>query len=85
MLEEGARVTITNQLGPNGQIVRVEAIANETPGLVPVLAHLSDLDSTVEPSLLLQSRCATCCENAQRRRLLRLQEYSNDHIVHSRR
>ena len=48
MLEDGARVTISNQLGSNGQIVRVEAIANETPGLVPVLARLSDLDSTVE-------------------------------------
>ena len=48
MLEEGAKVTITNQLSPNGTIIRVEAIANETPDVVPVLARLSALDSSVE-------------------------------------
>ena len=48
MLEEGAKVTLTNQIGANGTIVRVEAIANETPDLVPVLAHLSQLDQTVD-------------------------------------
>ena len=48
MLEEGAKVTISNQIGANGTIVRVEAIANETPHLVPVLAHLSRLDQSVD-------------------------------------
>ena len=48
MLEEGAKVTITNQIGSNGALVRAEAIANETPNLVPVLARLSDLDNSVE-------------------------------------
>jgi hypothetical protein len=48
MLEEGAKVTITNQISPNGAVVRVESIANETPGLVPVLCRLSDLDPYVE-------------------------------------
>jgi hypothetical protein len=48
MLEEGAKVTITNQIGPNGTVTRVETIANETPGLVSVLARLSGLDPSVE-------------------------------------
>lgn len=48
MLEDGARVTVTNQIGADGALVKVEAIANETPGLVPVLARLSELDPTVE-------------------------------------
>lgn len=48
MLEEGAKVTISNQIRPNGAVVRVEGIANETPHLVPVLARLSYLDPTVE-------------------------------------
>ena len=48
MLEEGAKVTTVNQIAPDGKITRVETVANETPGLVPVLARLSDLDASVE-------------------------------------
>jgi zinc finger-containing ubiquitin peptidase 1 len=48
MLEEGAKVTAYNKIGPDGTLVRVETIANETPGLVDVLACLSDLDYSVE-------------------------------------
>lgn len=48
MLQEGAKVTITNRIGPDGTLQRVETIANETPGLVPILARLSHLDRTVE-------------------------------------
>lgn len=48
MLEEGAKVTIYNQISPNGTVVKVEAVANETPGLVPVLARLSFQDTTVD-------------------------------------
>ncbi|KAK5061466.1 hypothetical protein LTR84_008009 [Exophiala bonariae] len=48
MLQEGAKVTITNRIGSDGTLQRVETIANETPGLVPVLARLSQLDKTVE-------------------------------------
>jgi hypothetical protein len=55
MLEEGAKVTFTNQIGPNGTVVRVEAIANETPGLIPVLARLSDLDPSVERAFYCSS------------------------------
>jgi len=55
MLEQGARVTITNKLGPNGTLIKVEAVANETPGLVPVLARLSQLDNTVERAFYCSS------------------------------
>ncbi|KKY29237.1 hypothetical protein UCRPC4_g00027 [Phaeomoniella chlamydospora] len=48
LLEDGAKVTITNKLAPNGSMIRVEAVANETPNLVPTLARLSDLDPTVD-------------------------------------
>ena len=48
MLEDGAKMTVTNQIGPNGALVRVEAVANETPNLVYALARLSDLDQSVE-------------------------------------
>jgi hypothetical protein len=48
MLEEGAKVTTTNRIGPDGALIRVETIANETPDLVPVLARLSQLDRSVE-------------------------------------
>ena len=48
MLEDGAKVTIYNQISPNGTVMRVEAVANETPGLVPVLARLSYQDTTVD-------------------------------------
>lgn len=48
MLEDGAKVTISNKIGPDGTLVRVESIANETPDLVQVLARLSNLDPAVE-------------------------------------
>lgn len=48
MLQEGAKVTITNRIGADGTLQRVETIANETPHLVPILARLSQLDQTVE-------------------------------------
>ncbi|KIW16912.1 hypothetical protein PV08_04102 [Exophiala spinifera] len=48
MLEEGAKVSVTTQIAPDGKLVRVEHVANETPNLVPVLARLSQLDRNVE-------------------------------------
>ena len=48
MLRKGAEIKVSSKLSPDGTIVRVEAIANETPYLVNVLSHLSYLDKTVE-------------------------------------
>jgi zinc finger-containing ubiquitin peptidase 1 len=48
LLVNGAKVTITNRIGKDGRLEKVETIANETRNLVPVLARLSHLDHTVE-------------------------------------
>lgn len=47
LLEKGAKVTVSNKIGHDGKIVKVEVISNETPNLVPVLARLSVLDRKV--------------------------------------
>ncbi|MCJ1472855.1 hypothetical protein MMC13_001504 [Lambiella insularis] len=51
-LERGAPVTIVNQLAPNGQIIRVETVANETRGIVPVLAQLCEQDPALSKVFL---------------------------------
>lgn len=43
-LEQGARVTTINQISSTGQIVAAESIANETVGVIPVLAQLCEQD-----------------------------------------
>ena len=43
-LERGAKVTVVNQIGVDGRIVRVENVANETRGIVPVLGQLCEQD-----------------------------------------
>ncbi|KAI1617946.1 peptidase family C78-domain-containing protein [Exophiala viscosa] len=62
MLEEGAKVTVTNRIGPDGALVRVETIANETPDLVPVLARLSQLDKTVERAFYCNPEVRHVCK-----------------------
>ena len=47
LLQDGAKVTISNTIGPDGSLVRRETVANETPNLVPILARLSQLDPTI--------------------------------------
>jgi len=46
-LEQGAKVTVFNRLNPDGRLVRVEQIANETRGIVPVLSQLCEQDRTL--------------------------------------
>lgn len=46
-LEQGAKVTTFNRLNPDGRLVRVEQIANETRGIIPVLSQLCDQDRTL--------------------------------------
>ncbi len=48
MLEKGAEVTIANTIGHDGKLVKITAIANETPRLIPVLEQLSDMDPRIE-------------------------------------
>ena len=51
-LERGATVSLVNQIGPTGQIVRVEHVANETVGILPVLAHLCEQDPALSKVFL---------------------------------
>ncbi len=46
-LELGAKVTKFNQLTPDGRMYSVETVANETRGILPVLAQLCEQDSHV--------------------------------------
>ncbi|OJD12604.1 hypothetical protein AJ78_06828 [Emergomyces pasteurianus Ep9510] len=52
MLEEGAKVTVSNQIQPDGTLRRVEYVANETSQLIPVLSRICELDETVEQAFL---------------------------------
>lgn len=47
LLDDGAKVTVSNKIGHDGRLVKVEVISNETPNLVPVLARLSKLDRRI--------------------------------------
>lgn len=51
-IERGARVTVVNQITPTGQMIRVEQVANETPGMVPVLAQLCEQDPALSKVFL---------------------------------
>ncbi|KAL8847351.1 MAG: hypothetical protein Q9221_007604 [Calogaya cf. arnoldii] len=44
-LERGAKVTIVNQISHEGHLVRLELVANETRGVLSVLAQLCEQDS----------------------------------------
>ncbi|KAL8702565.1 MAG: hypothetical protein Q9201_004262 [Fulgogasparrea decipioides] len=44
-LEHGARVSVINQISQDGQLVRMEVVANESRGILPVLAQLCEQDT----------------------------------------
>ncbi|KAL8781995.1 MAG: hypothetical protein Q9194_000007 [Teloschistes cf. exilis] len=43
-LDAGAQVSFVNQINDDGKLVRVELVANETRGILPVLAQLCEQD-----------------------------------------
>lgn len=45
-LERGAQVHVTNRIGKNGRIIRIESVANEVVGIIPVLARICAADSS---------------------------------------
>ncbi|TKA64086.1 hypothetical protein B0A49_10140 [Cryomyces minteri] len=47
-LQRGADVQVVNRTGRDGALVKHTIIENETPGIVPMLAKLSEHDSSVE-------------------------------------
>lgn len=51
-LEEEPKITRANKIQPDGTIAKVETIANQTPGLIPVLSELSRRDDEVERTFL---------------------------------
>ncbi|KAL9031907.1 MAG: hypothetical protein Q9196_000103 [Gyalolechia fulgens] len=51
-LERGAKVSIVNQIGQGGGLVRLEVVANEARSLLPVLAQLCEQDSTLSKVFL---------------------------------
>lgn len=46
-LEQGAKVTITNELSAEGRLVQYESIANETRGVLPILSQLCEQDQSL--------------------------------------
>lgn len=46
-LEIGAKVTIANQIDMNGHLCRVETVANEFSGTIPVLGQLCEQDQAL--------------------------------------
>lgn len=46
-LEQGAKVTIFTRVNADGRVVRLEQIANETRGVLPVLHQLCEQDHSL--------------------------------------
>lgn len=46
-LERGAKVSVVNQISQGGRLVPLEMVANETRGILPVLAQLCEQDPTL--------------------------------------
>ena len=46
-LELGAKVSIVNQISQDGRLLRVETIANEIRGIIPVLEQLCEQDTSL--------------------------------------
>ena len=47
LLEQGAKIKITNQINKDGRITRIETFANEFKGYLPILSQLSAQDNNV--------------------------------------
>ena len=54
-LEIGARVKVTNQITSDGRLLRIENIANEVRGVIPVIAQLCEQDPAVSRAYLCHS------------------------------
>ena len=46
-LEVGAKVSIFNKINLDGRLVRIETVANEFRGIIPVIAQLCEQDHTL--------------------------------------
>ena len=52
MLEKGARVTAVNKISQDGRLLRIESVANECRGILPVLSRLCSQDDAVVKAYL---------------------------------
>ena len=52
MLEKGARVTISNKINGDGRLLRIESVANEFRGILPVINQLCSQDDAVTKAYL---------------------------------
>ena len=52
LLEKGAKISITTQIGPDGKLLRTEVVSNEIRGLIPVLHQLCTQDDAVVQAYL---------------------------------
>ena len=51
----GAKVNVTNQITPDGRVLRTENIANEVRGVISVIAQLCEQDTAVSRAYLCHS------------------------------
>ena len=54
-LEFGAKVKVTNHITLDGRLLRIESIANEVRGIIPVIAQLIEQDPAVSRAYLCHS------------------------------
>lgn len=54
-LEIGAKVKVTNQITPDGRLLRIENVANEVRGVISVIAQLCEQDPAVSRAYLCHS------------------------------
>ena len=54
-LERGAKVSVVNQISHGGRLARLEVVANETRGILPVLAQLCEQDPMLSKVYLCHS------------------------------
>ena len=52
LLEKGAKVTVTNQISQDGRVLRIESVANEYRGIMPVINQLCFQDDSVSRAYL---------------------------------
>ncbi|KAL9045419.1 MAG: hypothetical protein Q9206_007297, partial [Seirophora lacunosa] len=54
-LQQGAKVSVINEISPCGRSVRLEMVANESSGILPVLAQLCEQDRMLSKVYLCHS------------------------------
>ena len=54
-LEIGAKIKVTNQITPDGRLLRIENVANEVRDVLPVIAQLCEQDLAISRAYLCHS------------------------------